>query len=271
MKLQVDRPDLRIYESALMRTVTTVIIGTEYLLLVDPNWLPQEVDAVHAQVQPLLAGRKPYLLFTHSDYDHIIGYAKFSPAFTTIASKPFVDNPAAESQLRQIREFDDAYYLARDYPITYPQVDTVIGDEGQELILGKDRYRFYLAPGHNADGLLTLNVDRGILIVGDYLSNVEFPFVYHSVADYRNTLAKLAKLISTGSVKVLVTGHGDHTTDRDEMIRRLDDSYAYLDALEASVDTGILYDTTTLFARYGFPTILQKFHDGNLETLRRER
>ena len=271
MKKQLAQPDLRIYESALMRTVTSLIIGQDYLLLVDPNWLPQEVDFIYTEVHPLLAGRYPYLLFTHSDYDHIIGYEKFLPDFTTIASRPFVDNSAAADQVKQIREFDDAYYLSRPYPISYPKIDTVIDDEGQQLRLGHDRYRFYHAPGHNADGLLTFNVDRGILIVGDYLSNVEFPFVYHSVAAYRLTLAKLAQLIDGDGVKLLITGHGDHTTDRTEMQRRIQDSYAYLDALEGAVATGVPFDTTTLFARYGFPTVMQKFHDGNLETLRRER
>ena len=64
-------------ESDLFRTVTTIIEGEDFLLLVDPNWLPREVEFIAREVDRRRAGKQLYLLFTHSDYDHIIGYERF--------------------------------------------------------------------------------------------------------------------------------------------------------------------------------------------------
>jgi len=264
MHHQLSSENLVVFESALFRTTSTCIRTEEYLLLVDPNWLPAEVDylrrfaGLHGDVKEL------FLLFTHSDYDHIIGYGAF-PGFSTIASQRFVDNPDRNAQLQQAIDWDDEYYIRRDYaPLTYPVIDLPVGGDGQEMQIGRDNYVFYQAPGHNYDGLLTFNRSRGILVVGDYLSNVEFPYVYHSFSAYRATLATLAKLIASGDVKVLVTGHGDHTTDAAEMARRIADSYAYLDALDTSVANGTEFDFDGLMRRYEFPGIMRKFHDKNV-------
>ncbi|MCB0617239.1 MAG: hypothetical protein KDC41_00600, partial [Saprospiraceae bacterium] len=80
------------------------------LLLADPTWLPSEVAAIRTEVDRLGRERPLHLLFTHSDYDHILGYGAF-PEARTIASEAFVRNPEAENTLEQIRKFDDDYYL----------------------------------------------------------------------------------------------------------------------------------------------------------------
>ena len=269
MKLPLDTPTLTLFESALFRTVTTLVVGTDHLLLVDPNWLPEEIDYIVERVTPLREGRRCYLLFTHSDYDHIVGYGRFVD-FEVIASAALVTNPGREQVLRQNRDFDDQYYITRDYPYTYPRVDRVVAEEGAQLQLGGETYTFYQAPGHNRDGLLTFNRERGLLIVGDYLSNIEFPYVYHSFADYRTTLAKLQRLVDTGDVRLLITGHGDTTADLVEMHRRIDESYSYLDGLEASVRAGTPYDFAGLMRRYAFPGVMRTFHEANVELMRRE-
>ncbi len=64
MKRQLERPELVLFESALFRTVTTLVIGEQYLLLVDPNWLPDEVAHIADLVVPLTKGRECFLLFT---------------------------------------------------------------------------------------------------------------------------------------------------------------------------------------------------------------
>ena len=263
MNVQYERADLILFESALFRTVTTLLIGDQYLLLVDPNWLPDEVQYIADRVAPFTTDRECFLLFTHSDYDHIVGYGKFSD-FRTIASRAFAQQTDRKMALQQVVEWDDSNYISRDYPLVYPPIDRPIGGDGTELQLGEDTYVFYQAPGHNADGLLTFNRSRGILVVGDYLSNIEFPYIYHSVRDYRVTLDKLERLIRSDAVRVLVTGHGDHTEDRGEMLHRLKESRQYIDELERSVREGTPFDLEALFRRYRFPEIMQKFHEGNV-------
>ncbi len=46
--------------------------------------------------------------------------------------------------------------------------------------ISSDDYTFYQAIGHNKDGIITHNSMKGILITGEYLSNIEFPFIYES-------------------------------------------------------------------------------------------
>lgn len=264
MPIQLDHPDLTVHESQLFRTTSTIIHTDDYVLVVDPNWLPAEVDFLADLARQYGRGKEKFLLFTHSDYDHIIGYGAF-PGFTTIASQRFVDNPAKASQLQQAIDWDDEYYIQRDYgPFTYPTIDRPVGKDGQPMGIGTDSYVFYQAPGHNYDGLLTFNQSRGILVVGDYLSNIEFPYVYHSFAAYRATLDQLEQIIDTGQVKVLVTGHGDHTTDRAEMERRIRKDRAYLDDLKTSVANGTEFDFEGLMQEYDFPVIMRKFHDKNV-------
>lgn len=263
MKRQLSSPNLTIFESELFRTTSTCVVTNDCLLLVDPNWLPSEVQTIRGFAEKHGEGKEKYLLFTHSDYDHIIGYGAF-PDFQTIASQRFVDNPDADKQLQQTIAWDDEYYIRRNYALSYPAIDHPISGEGQGMRIGADEYIFYQAPGHNYDGLLTFNRSRGILIVGDYLSNIEFPYVYHSFAAYRTTLQALEAIIASGEVKVLITGHGDHTTEREEMERRIRKDRAYLDGVESSVRSGTVFDFEALMKGYGFPGVMGGFHGKNM-------
>jgi glyoxylase-like metal-dependent hydrolase (beta-lactamase superfamily II) len=72
---------------------------------------------------------------------------------------------------------------------------------------------------------------QGLLIVGDYLSDVEIPWISEggSLADYRATLARLAPLVEEANT--VVPGHGA-PHDRETTLRLLDEDVDYLDALE---------------------------------------
>jgi hydroxyacylglutathione hydrolase len=75
MTILHDSPQVRVFQSALFQTNTTVVTTDDMVLLVDPNWLPLEIAEIRQFVETQSGGKKPiYLLFTHSDYDHIIGY-----------------------------------------------------------------------------------------------------------------------------------------------------------------------------------------------------
>jgi glyoxylase-like metal-dependent hydrolase (beta-lactamase superfamily II) len=256
-------PKLTIFESELFRTTSTCLHTDDYLLIVDPNWLPSEVATIRAYCDKHGTDKKKYLLFTHSDYDHIIGYGAF-PAYTTIASQRFVDNPERDEQLKQTQNWDDEYYIKRPYPLTYPMIDEPVTSDGITRKFGGDDYAFFQAPGHNYDGLITFNRSQGVLIVGDYLSNIEFPYVYHAFADYRATLDKLEQLLNTETVRFLITGHGDHTSSPKEMHQRLADSRAYLDAIDKSVTGQQPFDFDRFITRYDFPVIMRCFHDKNV-------
>lgn len=270
MKIQYQSSNLTIFESALFRTTTTVFINEDLILIVDPNWLPQEIDEIKKFVDENKKDQALYLLFTHSDYDHIIGYKAF-PEAKTIASKAFQDNPSKEESIRLIEKFDDEYYITRNYPIEYPKIDIAIENEGERLEIGKTSLTFYQAKGHNPDGIFTIIEPVGIWIAGDYLSNIEFPYIYHSSLEYLKTLSKVDFILKNHDINLLITGHGDCTSDYKEIKKRELESRDYIESLRKCIQSGKQFDFDELMNKYNFPIIMKKFHEENIKLISRAK
>ena len=272
MKIQYQDHQLIVFESELMRTTCTLLIGEQHLLLTDPNWLPSEVEFIAQKVAELRQERPLYLFFTHSDYDHIIAYERFRATAKVIVSEAFLRNPDWQYQLRDIEKFYDQYYLIPPWPVVYPQVaDLVIRQLAEPHVLAGETYHFYQAPGHNGDGLLAFHEASGTLIVGDYLCDVEFPFIYYSVAAYEATLDRLATLLAELPVQTLVAGHGDLTQDPSAMQQRLQDARWYVGELRASATEKRPFNEALLWQRYPhFKTIQGQYHRANLDLMQRE-
>ena len=100
-----------------------------------------------------------------------------------------------------------------------------------KLGLGEQELELHPAEGHTPDGMAMFAPWLGVLCVGDYLSDVEIPWIHEfgSVDDYRSTLARLAPLVERADV--VVPGHGSPHT-RERALRMLDEDADYLDALE---------------------------------------
>ncbi len=269
MKIQYQSKELILFESALFRTTTSLIVGEDYVLLIDPNWLPIELDFIEETIELIGAGKEKYLLFTHSDYDHIIGYGQFKH-YKTIASENFVNNSSKDAILKQIEDFDDGFYIKRKYKIEYPSIDQVISGEKESLMLGSEEYFFFQARGHNSDGLLIYNSTKGILIAGDYLSNIEFPYIYDSVHHYLDTLSTLEKIIHETKISQFISGHGDFTSDQGEMLIRIKEARLYIYELIESVKLNIVFNEKELLEKYDFPIIMKQFHLKNVELAERE-
>jgi len=269
MKIQFKNSEITVFESALFRTTTTLITASSYVLLVDPNWLPIELEFIENYINSYHLEKDKYLLFTHSDYDHIIGYGKFKH-YKTIASQNFVNNRDKETTLQQIRAFDDEYYIKRGYVIEYPRIDFPIAGESEELQLGQDEYLFYQATGHNKDGLLAYNTSKHLLIAGDYLSNIEFPYIYDSWKNYLKTLDTFEGLINQLPIKILVTGHGDMTASLVEMKTRLKDSRTYISDCITAIQNKKIPELSRWISRYDFPIGMNTFHKNNLKLIEKE-
>jgi hydroxyacylglutathione hydrolase len=235
MKISWQTPEITVFESSLYRTTSTVVdLGTS-VLIVDPNWLPIEIETIFDFVDAYHRGKKQYLVFTHSDYDHIIGAGKFSNA-TVIASETFAKNEDKERVLRQIQDFDNEYYISRSYPIEYPKADIQIKSDMQKLNLDDVELEFYLAPGHTPDGMFIIIPKLKLWIAGDYLSNIEMPFIDHNVDQYVNTLIKSENIIATfQEILYLIPGHGDIALSRSEIKKRIKSDCKYLQFLNQSL------------------------------------
>lgn len=260
---------LTVFQSALFQTNSAVVEGVDFILVVDPTWLPLEVEEIAAFVRTVRNGRPLYLLFTHSDFDHILGYGAF-PGAITIASREFVDSPNPQRSVSAILAWDSEYYIQRPYEIIYPEIRVVADYDGQTLAVGTSRLTFYKAPGHNPDGLLTVVEPLGLLLAGDYFSNIEFPYIYQSSTAYEATLRKLDLISQQHSVGVLVPGHGQVATDQNEMRHRQRQSFEYIHALRRHLAANDQPAIDKMLEAHPFPLGMKSFHDGNQTLMRAE-
>ncbi len=229
MKIQYQSPFITVFESALYRTTSSIINIGQSLLLVDPNWLPIEIEFIKNYISMYHNGKQLYLLFTHSDYDHIIGYGAF-PDAKTIAGQDFVNNPIKDKCVQQILDFDDQYYIERDYPISYPIIDVVVEKEGQKVFIDDFELIFNSAVGHINNGLITVIPHLDLIIAGDYLSNIEIPMVEYSFDTYYKTLKTFKKIIDEKDIKLLINGHGDIALNMRDIGQRIDNDMSYLNS-----------------------------------------
>jgi glyoxylase-like metal-dependent hydrolase (beta-lactamase superfamily II) len=268
-KITYRDPTVTIFQSALFQTNSTVIRTDDAVLVVDPAWLPDEVMAIRQYVDSIRGHRDLFLIFTHSDYDHILGYRAFEPN-KVFMSKAMAENPNKEAVLEQAFDFDEKYYVDRPYPIEYPAGDFLVYRDGVQFRHGQTKMTFYLTPGHTADSMMVVVWQLGLCIAGDYLSNVEFPFIYHSSIDYVNTLEKLPLIHDRNWFTRLVPGHGDPALSINDWLQRRTESLAYIVALRESIATGIPFDESSLWTRYRYPRLQHKFHTDNVALMTRE-
>ncbi|WP_196493739.1 hypothetical protein [Ornithinibacillus caprae] len=71
----------------------------------------------------------------------------------------------------------------------------------------------------------------GIFLSGDYLSNVEFPFIFSSYNDYLDTMKKADYILHNHNINFHIPGHGSITEEEQEMLNRLNFSKYYLEHL----------------------------------------
>ena len=229
--VQFLRPGVTVFTSALYQTNSVFLETPRACFLVDPCWLPFELHRIRQFVSDRIGSRKLYLIFTHSDYDHIVGWRAFSGA-KVIASRAFARNPDKESQVRKAKDFDSQYYINRSYELDYPEVDIEIDKDGKAMHYSGNVLTFYQARGHTSDGLFIIAEPLGVWIAGDYLSDVEPPWIDDDLEEYRRTMAKTKRITRLHQIKWMVPGHGSVAAGQDEIEQRASDSLAYIDALD---------------------------------------
>lgn len=219
--------DVFVFQSSIWQTNSVVILNEAANVTVDPAYFPAEI-----QVIADFAARKrsfaKYLVFTHADFDHIVGHQFFRDA-RKIAHEN-IRQCDREAQLMQLREIDDTYYVRRQMPFEFPEADITFKDE-LSLPLNEDNLLFFPAPGHTADSLFIVSPAKRVLIAGDYLSDLEFPFIYHNSAEYLRTLELAAELTKLHELEFVVPGHGEPGGTKVEIMDRIERDKAYISEL----------------------------------------
>ncbi|MBK9337699.1 MAG: MBL fold metallo-hydrolase [Lewinellaceae bacterium] len=262
-------PNITIFQSALFQTNSTVVKTDDLILVVDPAWLPDEVAAIREYVDSIREERSVFLVFTHSDFDHIIGYKAFR-ADKVFMSELMVENPQRIAIVEQMLDFDEQYYIKRSYPLEYPEADFKVYRDAVQYRHHGTKMAFYLTPGHTADSMMVVVWQLGLCIAGDYLSNIEFPFIYHSSVEYEKTLEKLPRIHDRNWFTRLIPGHGDPALTINDWLQRRTDSLAYIYALRESIAMNTAFDLAALWEKYKFPRMPIKEHEANTVLMRRE-
>ncbi|QHW34339.1 MBL fold metallo-hydrolase [Paenibacillus rhizovicinus] len=263
---------LRVFQSELYQTNCFVIETDDLVLVVDPNYLPSEIDAVRQYVDEVQGGRPVYLFFTHSDFDHIVGFGSFADC-TVIAGQTLANRQDKADRTAVVERLDDEFYIRRPYGIDYPRVDIAVAEEGERLTIGGTTLTFRTAYGHNDDGLMCLVEPLNMLITGDYVSDIEFPFVFDTYGHYRQTLAKIASFSRDYDDLLLLPSHGAVTADGKEIARRIADSEAYLRLTEELLDERDDSRFEAFMDRLGYRFRLgfRLRHEANMQQLAQER
>jgi glyoxylase-like metal-dependent hydrolase (beta-lactamase superfamily II) len=219
--------DALVVTSRLWQTNAVALRAGGEALLLDSPYFPDELEAlpgVLAQAGFEVDG----LLATHGDYDHLLGRLAF-PRLPVGVGEPTLERFHREpgAAQRELRDQDARLYVARSGPLSLAAVQAL--PVPGKLEIGDEEVELHPAEGHTSDGMAVMARWCGVLVCGDYLSDVEIPTLA-SLSDYRATLARLGPLVE--AAETVVPGHGS-VLDRDTALRVLDEDLAYLDVLEA--------------------------------------
>jgi hydroxyacylglutathione hydrolase len=219
------------FEGFLWKTTSLLVVAEGESLAVDPAISVEEVAGIGRRAVELGAPVRQVLI-THGDWDHVCGIGGFPDADVAMGEETgekVASGRADESVRRAVEHYGFV-------PAGSPRVDRTFR-RGVAVGLGPFVVETFPLIGHTDDGTGFRLRDRGLLIVGDYLSAEEFPFAT-SPAAYRITLAGLIDMLREDPPETVVPGHGSPIGAGDALsIAEADLSYlrclhaAVLDAL----------------------------------------
>ena len=220
--------DVFVSTSGRMATTSTLFVADGRGVLVDPAWLPHELEALaddlDARGVRVTAG-----FSTHPHHDHLLWHPRYgdAPRWATPRGAATAREHAAEllQHLGAGYPDDVVALFGRVAPLDGSAVPQPFGADGPSEdfeVIAHDGH----APGHAA----LWAPGRRVLVVGDMLSDVELPLPFwpDDLPAYLDGLDRLAPYVSRASM--LVPGHGSPSFTPME---RLDADRRYLDDVMA--------------------------------------
>ncbi|MBA3455024.1 MAG: MBL fold metallo-hydrolase [Deltaproteobacteria bacterium] len=222
---------LDVLTSGIWQTTTTIVSEGEGCFVIDPAYFPRELEQIASRARDL--GGAQGVLFTHGHWDHVMGHTAL-PGAPVWVSQVLADgiataDPRVARYLEDAREFDSRWYVPRPDGHRWPTALHGIRDDEVLRVAGISARTLHL-PGHSPEGLGLVIED--VLVVGDYLSPCEIPFIDDATA-YRQTLARLLDLLR--DLREAIPGHGPRLT-AGEAIAIASADLTYVDRLIAAAD-----------------------------------
>ncbi|MCC4250550.1 MBL fold metallo-hydrolase [Microbacterium testaceum] len=192
-------PGVLVATSRIMQTTSTVVVASGRALLIDPAWMPDELDALAAELRARgLTVAEGFA--THAHHDHLLWHPDFGSA----------PRWASARTAALARDERDALVaaLGAEFPAELVELMGRV-DAGSpvfdvELIMHDGH-----APGHTAVWL----PGPRVLVAGDMLSDVELPLPFDpdDVPAYERALEMLEPYAR--AARIVVPGHGSVGTD----------------------------------------------------------
>jgi glyoxylase-like metal-dependent hydrolase (beta-lactamase superfamily II) len=215
------------FESALWQTSSLLLVAGRESVVVDPCIGASEVARIVGRASEL-GTTVSHVLVTHADWDHVCGIAAFPDAVATMGAGT-AEIVAGGTLPELIAERAATYDLEIEGE---PRVDRTL-EPGATQEVGSFVVETIPLRGHTPDGTGYRIRQLDLLVVGDHLSAVEFPFA-SSTSDYRATLEDLIALLRVDPPETVVPGHGPPLSAA-EALRIAEDDLAYLLALRDAV------------------------------------
>lgn len=246
---------MKIFQSCLWQTNATLIEGKAECFLFDPTFYPHEL----AQIKRALPDKPLNVIYTHADWDHIAGFSEFSHGHTIGHHKI----KERKDPMEKVRAFDLQWYVARDKALGELRIDEEITEETVQSF-PEDTLIFLPIPGHTDDMMATFFLERKLVVAGDVLSDLEFPFIFYSGRKYIESLEKMKEKIIEHGIHTLVPGHGSAIVDSQaEILRRIEDDLEYLQGIMAG-------RKDALYRGQPIPPHLIARHEGNIDFIQKE-
>ncbi len=226
---------VRVRQSRVYRMNSVVLSHPERTLIVDPGVLPSELDDLARATR----GVPATLIFTHGDWDHVLGRPWWpeaeSVAHDALAAEVKADAgpiaAAARAAAEQAGERWERGFEA--FRPTFEVSGLHFTRHGPWRVVYRDAF------GHSGSMLSVHLPERGILIAGDMLSDIEIPTLTQPPALYRATLEALLPLAGHGAIETLIPGHGAIAHGAAAALARIEADLAYLDALERAAHEAV--------------------------------
>jgi glyoxylase-like metal-dependent hydrolase (beta-lactamase superfamily II) len=230
LKVIAVHEDALVVTSSLWQTNAIALRAGDEAILIDSPYFPDELEMLPEMLRQ--SGFQPAgLIATHGDWDHLLGRLVFpdhslgvaESTATRIRTEPGVAQ-------KKLRDADNQYYVARPRPLSLGSYQPL--PVPGKLELGGQEVELYPAEGHTDDGMILFARWCGVLVCGDYLSDVELP-AWSDKALYRKTLERVGALVA--QAQIVVPGHGSPLAG-ETALRVLGEDIAFLD--EGTVPEG---------------------------------
>lgn len=253
---------ITVFQSSLYCTNSSVIDLGDSVLICDPGWLPSEVESIRKYVEINHSGKKQFLFITHFDYDHVWGWQSFGDA--EIIAPDISGNK--ELQHKCIDEWtlwDQEHYITRPYTPALPEMVKYSLSGPLTLRFGSVSIDFFPVPGHTSESYAVCIPEMGVLLAGDYLSDVEIPWIGSSVTDYAHSIGQFINIIEKLDPLLVIPGHGNARSSRSELLKQLEEAMWYIDNFNSS-DEAMKTAIENYIHTFPFPEASRKIHSENL-------